>query len=263
MKCKTHQVIYVGLIICVGMLMLWTSCQKLDDPAKPSTVITSVITDTNTTDVYDAETRRLMGYGIMDSLTNGTSVGTVSGGVFTSSGYTITDDQGLIMYDTGISGDIQVEFDARGYVSNESPHGSNDSSAIVVMHDADDPYVNWPTQWRSLPNCLLQLLKLTYYPGLGDADKVKFKGGCNGGATGFETSFGPLDWDSGTTYHWTISVSNGQVNVYRNGVLLKSESGFQPNNRIILTIGGGPGGAYNNWYSSPNVTYSNVVITPR
>jgi hypothetical protein len=269
MNPKKRWVLYAGFVLYAGIVVMLTNCQKLDDPSRSAVnYVTAPVTGSSDNTVPVSVTPQ-GGYAqVFDPLTNGTSVGIVSGGIFTSEGYKITADQGYIMYETSITGNIRVEFDAKGYIPNEPAHGTDDTSTIMVMHDADF-YTNWVTDWSFLPNCLLQLRKLGLYleggQPLSTLNGIQFKGGCEGGTVGFELSSWtgdcfvghPVAWDPSKTYHWVITVSNGVAEVFRDNVMFFSGSGFSPKNRIIVGIGGTTFGTY----SPDNVTYSNVYIS--
>jgi len=260
--------IFKLIVVSIAVLGLMTNC-KLDEQkiasGKPtmvytgptSPVVTGGTTGTSTTSVPTGTSGRIAGAAISDPLTNGASVGMVGGGEFTSAGYQITADGGYIIYDTEIQGDFGVEFDTSGLIPGEYFHDPDDQATILFMQDAPVE-TDW-SQWRSLSSCLFQMIKLMDYPGSSTTDYMKYKAGCNGGATGFEfRSEGPLSWDPSTTYHWTITVRSGVTTAYRDGQFLFSESGFRPQDRMRFMFGGT--GQPFGGLSPDNVTYSNIVI---
>ena len=256
---------FLKLIALSAVLLgLIASCKLSEQKiasGKPTTIYTGptspvTVGDSSTTTTTTSG-RAIGGVAISDPLTNGTSVGSVGGGVFTSAGYQITSDSGYIIYDTEIQGNFGVEFDTSGLIPGEYYHAPDDQVTILFMQDAPVE-TDW-TQWRTLSSCLFQMIKLADYPGSDSTDYMKYKGGCNGGASGFELrSAGALSWDPYTTYHWTITVQNGVTTGYRNGELLFSESGFRPQDRMRFMFGG-TGQSFGG-VSPDNATYSNILI---
>jgi hypothetical protein len=201
---------------------------------------------------------------IPDLLTNGQSAGIIKGGAFTPEGYKITAErQGYIMYETDIKKNIRIEFDAKGYIDREPIVGTDDNFIVMLMHDANDPYVNW-FNWAHIPNYLYQIRKIGEGP---TPNGISFKGGCGFKGVGFELSSWtgaclaghPIEWNPNKKYHWVITVSNGRTEVIRDNIKLFSVDcaiDFNPDNRLVVFIGGAAYGPL----SPKNVTYSNVEI---
>ncbi|GAK52277.1 hypothetical protein U14_03528 [Candidatus Moduliflexus flocculans] len=253
------------IALSVVLLGMMTNC-KLDEQkiasGRPTTIYTGPtspvsVGTSGTGTTTSTSGRTINGAAVSDALTDGTSVGTVGGGVFTSAGYQITSGSGYIMYDTEIQGNFGVEFDTSGLISGEYYQDPDDQATILFMQDAPIG-TDW-SQWRTLSSCLFQMIKLADYPGSDSTDYMKYKAGCNGGASGFEfRSDGPLSWNSSTTYHWTVTVQNGVTTAYRDGQLLFSASGFYPQDRMRFMFGGT--GQPFGGFSPYNVTYSNILI---
>jgi hypothetical protein len=269
MKGQKLFVFFVGIVLCVGLLIGLTSCHLFHSDSD-STSPSSPGSGSSPTQPGNIPGATLV---IFDPLTNNQSDynAILIGGEFTPEGYHITADQGYIMYETDIRENIRVEFDAKGFIWDEWDHEGNDESTIMVMHDAIDPYVNWPALWSVLDNCWFQMIKLGMSP-YNSVNGLKLKGGCDcdwgGGGTFFEVSSyyhhdngafvggHPVDWDPATTYHWVVTVQSGHTEGFRDGQQLFWGDGFWPGNRIVVLIGG----AYYNVYSPRDVTYSNVTI---
>lgn len=139
------------------------------------------------------------------------------------------------MYETAMTKNITIKFDAKGGIPNEPMHGTNDESTILTMHDAAHPYEDWPTHWETLNECWFQLLTLgkSQYNSTNGL-KVKgdvlslSKGGCdcerdpNTSTSFFEITRDrlalvhgdflvqhPLDWNRAQPDHWVMTVHNG------------------------------------------------------
>ncbi len=207
---------------------------------------------------------------IDDPLTTGTSVGVVTGGDFRSGGYTMTaTSQGYLLYETTITKNIRIEFDAEGYIDLEPMIGDDDNFTVMMMYDSD-PYANWFDRaiWELSPYYLFQIRKLGGGPGAPTPNAIAFKTGSL--AKGADQTWAswvpghclagnPIDWNPSTRYHWVINVSHGHTDIIRNDVKLFSvDTGraFDPDNRIVVSLGGAPFGSL----CARNVTYSNVKI---
>ena len=274
---KLWKLVRVGLVLvlCLGMVGWVTSCAFFESDDDDSNTGGTPTTPLIPTLPGGQKPGALV---IDDPLTNGTSVATaLLGGEFTPGGYHITavEDNGYIMYDTSIKENIWVEFDAQGYQPGELQRDDDNVNNVLMMHDAADPYAWWPSQWRVLRECWLQVRKigLGYWEGRAlydEMDGFLVKGGCDNGASSFEVSTywhrmngaplvpNPLEWDPAKKYHWVFTVKDGRVEVFRDGVQLLWGEGFWPENRIVVYIGGvnyQPMG-----FSPRDVTYSNVKI---
>lgn len=205
---------------------------------------------------------------IFDPLTNGTSKATsIGGGEFTAEGYHFTSHFGYIIYDTQIKGNFRVEFDTKGFQPGEMYHAPDDQATILFMQDA--PLGTDWTQWRIIPNCLFQMIKLAYYPGGNSTDQMKVKGACGDGGEGYELwsyQAGPggrwlagwMSWDPDKKYHWVVTVRNGHVETFMDGVQLYYGDGFQPGDPIRFFFGG-TGGGFGE-VTPDDSTYSNIKI---
>lgn len=200
---------------------------------------------------------------VSDSLTNGTSSGIVAGGDFTSEGYKVTTNNGgYVMYPTNITGDIRVEFDAKGYIPAEQ--AADSKLTVIELYDSD-PYANWRVDWAAINAYLYQLRKRGAGGAFTDALDLKFGSAVKGvgrelwGWLGDSVGPSPLEWDPNTTYHWVVTVANGKTEVYRDGQIYYSvgcAAEFAPTNPIVVRIGGTSYGAL----GPRDVTYSNVNI---
>jgi hypothetical protein len=263
---KRSKLLSVGLSIalCVGMILTLTSCNSSDDnsgvttPSDPNMVI-------------------------WDPLTNGKTVANamLAGGAFTSEGYKITAEEGYVGYETTLTQNIIVEFDAKGYVKNEPAHMEveppDDVANLLSIHDALLG-TDWRApRWQTLPYCSFRMRKKLDLPGQIGINGIQIKGGCRD--SGFEIGsywlwnardagawtdnwgFGnPVSWDANKTYHWKVSVNNGHTEIYRDGIQLGWGDGFLPQQRYVVYIGGADW-ANEGVFSPANVTYSNVKIS--
>jgi hypothetical protein len=205
---------------------------------------------------------------IHDLLSDGSSVGYVTGGMFTNEGYTVTTNSGgYLAYETDILHDIRIEFDAKGYV----PLEENGDGKIVIMQMFDSGHdFNWmgTDPWFS-PYSMYEVRKRGKWDGqvLDRTDGVHFKCGGEGNdglelgtwIPGDSPAEHPLDWDSDTVYHWVITLNDSYTEISRNGKLLFAEHighVFSPDDTLNIRIGG-------TWFGRvgpANVTYSNVKI---
>ena len=205
---------------------------------------------------------------INDPLTNKTTKATqIVGGEWAADGCKITGKvKSYLRYDTNITGAIRVEFDAKGYISGEPMHGTNDQVSILVMQDVPHP-TNW-ANWKTIDGFLFQLLKMAKYDA---TDGLKLKAGA-----ALRTKFDgewwtvqgdglaghPLAWDSSKTYHWEVAFEPGALEIKRDGQMIFQywidPLVFGKKNQPIVVYIGGDDGANN--ISPNNVTYSNVKI---
>jgi hypothetical protein len=258
---------YVGLMLRVGLLVALTNCNSNNN--KDSDV--TAATDPNVV--------------IWDPLTNGKTIANamLKGGSFTDDGYKITAEEGYVAYETTITQNIIVEFDAKGYQVNEPAHMEtnppDDVANLLSMHDAP-LWTDWRgMNWQTLPYCSFRMRKklALYDPPQIGINGMQIKGGCR--ASGFEIgsywhwnarddgewtdnwgSGNAVSWDASKTYHWKVSVVGNRTEIYRDGVLLGWGNGFLPQNRYAVYIGGADWN-YEGVFSPANVTYSNVKIS--
>lgn len=256
-KAQWMTVLLIG-VISLGVFAGMLGCHK--DSAKTPTIPGTPIN----TGKNQNEEKQLV---LSDTLTNGATKATlIGGGVFTPEGYYFDGSQeGYIIYDTTISGNFRVEFDTKGLRPDEWYHAPDDQSTLLIMQDAPLG-TNW-VDWDSLPYCLFQMIKLTWYPGSGEANGMKVKAGCDGGATGFELASylggmfvgpHPLDWDPNTTYHWVVTVKDGHVEMFRNDEMMMYGDGFLPRDSMRFFFGGT--GAVIGRLTPDNATFSNIKI---
>jgi hypothetical protein len=263
MKLRKLLGVCLAMTLCVGLLGFMASCAFFesddDNPTTPNGSVTPIPSGPGT-----RPTNLLLD----DPLTNGTSKATlIGGGEFTPEGYHLTSHFGYIIYDTQITGNFRVEFDTKGLTSGEPYHDPDDQSTILFMQDA--PLGTDWTQWAIIPHCLFQMIKLDWYPGGGSTDAMKVKGACNGGG-GYELwSYlpggiggrwvGPQpDWDPDQNYHWVVTVKDGHVETFRDGVQLFYGDGFWPGDPIRFFFGGT--GTWVGQVSPDNATYSNIKV---
>ncbi len=203
---------------------------------------------------------------IADSLKNGRTVGMVNGGQFTPDGYRITTNfQGYLVYETGITGDIGVEFTAKGYLDREEC--SDSKLVVLLMYDAPRD-ANWgePAVWRDSHHSLLEIRKRGFVPGFEHiTNGLSLKCSSHGGGIEFGSWAGhglaghPLEWNPNTTYHWVITWKDGMLDVRRNDqplYLTNTLPQYNPKGKMVVRIGGthwGRGGPR-------NVVYSDVKI---
>ena len=253
--------------LSLGMMLTLSNCSSDDNDNDDSS-----ITGTNNGTTV-----------ISDSLKNGKTISNAMlvGGVFTSEGYKITSEEGYIGYETTISKNIVVEFDAKGYVNNEPAHMEvdppDDVANLLSMHDAPIG-MDWrePT-WRIVPYCSFRLRKKLALDGQIGINGIQVKGGCRD--SGFEIGSyflwnarnegewldnwgigNAVSWDSTKTYHWKVTVVDGHTEIYRDGVKLGWGEGFLPQERYVVYIGGADW-AHEGVFSPANVTYSNIKIS--
>ena len=263
MKKTRWLMLLLGMAACLALTAGLSGCSGDDDDDSSSGSATRPITSVGNPNDW----KTLV---LSDSLTNGGTKATmIGGGEFTAEGYHFTSHEGYIIYDTTVVGNFRVEFDTKGFDPNEPYHDPDDQSTILFMQDAPLG-TNW-TQWQTIPHCLFQMIKMTWYPG-GEqsANGLKVKGGCDGGATGFEVSSyyhrdngvflasHPLEWNPETTYHWVVTVKNGHTEIFRDGVQMMSGEGFWPGDPMRFFFGGT--GMFFGQLSPDNVTFSNINI---
>jgi hypothetical protein len=200
---------------------------------------------------------------VNDPLTNGTTIGAVAGGEFTPEGYRVlTNNGGYVMYATDIIRNIQVEFNAKGYIPGENSVSAK--LTVLEMFDAD-PYTPWNLVWRDIDSFLWQLRKRGAGGIVTDALDLKF--GCERRHVGKEfwgwrgdcLAGNPIEWDPNKLYRWVVTVSEGRTEVIRNGQLMYSVDsavGFAPDGPLVVRIGGTSYGAE----GPRGVAYSNVKI---
>lgn len=258
---RTHHwgTFLVKSLICLGMIAGLVGCQN-DDDHDSTTAPAAISAESGNT-----SGKKLI---ISDTLKNGSTVATaIGGGEFTSEGYHITADNGYIIYDTQVQGNFSVEFDTKGLTPGEPYHDPDDQATLLFMQDA--PLGTDWTQWRTIENCLFQMIKLTWYPGGDSTDGMKIKGGC-GGASGFELWSwmpGPNGlylgaafpaWDQSKTYHWLITVKNGHTEGFLDGKMIFYGEGFWPGDPMRFMFGGT--GLWVGGVSPDNAIYSNIKI---
>lgn len=252
-------------VFTVGLTMLLAGCLKDAEysPADPSISRVVGVTSTSESGGTSVNTGKLA---IYDPLTNGKTVGTAAGGYFSSGGYTVTTHQGgYIVYQTGITNSIIIEFDARGYVPNEDA----DKMAIVQLFDCPvngnwkepaiyENYYIYEVRKRGLVEG--QMHNVTNGVMLKCGGKSRHNFLELGSWTGACLAGHPLDWNPNVTYHWRIVYRSGFTEVYRNNQALFSvgtNPEFVPGGKLNVRIGGTPYG-----FAGPaNVTYSNVRIS--
>jgi hypothetical protein len=269
MKLRKLLGVCLAITLCVGLLGFMVSCAFFesdnDNPTTPTGSVTPIPTQPG-----GGKPGNLV---IDDPLTNGKSItDNIGGGEFTPEGYHLTSHFGYIIYDTSVgtpvTGNFRVEFDTKGFDPNETYHDPDDQSTILFMQDA--PLGTDWTQWATIEHCLFQMIKLTWYPGGGDsAGSMKVKGACGGGG-GYELWSYRSDgiggrwlanefwWDPDHTYHWIVTVKNGHVETFRDGVELYYGDGFWPGDPMRFFFGGT--GTWVGQVSPDNVTYSNIKV---
>lgn len=238
-------------------------CQITEASQIPNALSTKILTDPSVEIGATSISGKLM---VADSLKNGRTVGVVNGGQFTPDGYRITTNfQGYLVYETGITGNIGVEFTAKGYLDREE---CTDSKLVVLlMYDAPRD-ANWgdPAIWRDSHYSLLELRKRGAVPGFehitngfGLKCLSHGEGAESGSWAGHGLAGHPLEWNPNTSYHWVITWKDGTLDVRRNDqplYLANTLPHFNPKGKIVVRIGGthwGRGGPR-------NVTYSDVKI---
>ena len=203
---------------------------------------------------------------IHDPLTNGRTVGVVNGGAFTPGGYNITTNfYGSLVYETGITGNIGVEFDAKGYIDREEC--SDSKLVVLLMYDAPrDANLGDPAIWRESSYSVLEMRKRGHVAGFEHVTNgLGLKCGAHGDGLEFGTWAGhglaghPLEWNPEVTYHWVVTWKNGALEILRNKqpmYAVNTLPQYEPKGRMVVRIGGTHWGR-----SGPRgVTYSNVRI---
>jgi hypothetical protein len=244
-------------VLILSFMLLAAGCSTDSDSSSPTAATPS------TTGGGNPERGSSGNLVVSDPLTNGTSSGIVAGGAFTAEGYHVTTNNGgYVMYPTNVTGDIRIEFDAKGYIPAEQ---AADSKLIVIQLYDSDPYANWRVNWASINAYLYQLRKRGAGGEFTDALDLKFGSAVKGvgkelwGWRGDSVGPNPLEWDPNKTYHWVVTVANGKTEVYRDGQIYYSvgcATEFAPTNPIVVRIGGTSYGAL----GPRDVTYSNVTI---
>lgn len=183
---------------------------------------------------------------INDPLTTGLSKGVVSGGTFSTKGWTTTDEFSSIQYDIATCAKGSIEFDVTGlYASNDvfkncyvdkqynvncDPPNQDIHHQIFNMWDRDDANAWWGVkQWHNPYKAIMHVYG--YTPG----DQYKwnnmklrlnvaaYNGGYDDDPHAFEDpAFGPMNWTKDHIYHFKLIWGEaGHMKLYVDGDLKK------------------------------------------
>lgn len=240
------------VIVCMGMMLSMVGCdpyqyqeqeQNTTSPTDPSGG--SIAPQPTVAPNPGGTTTIDLNLVINDPLTNGKTLGTAEGGTFTAEGFRVNSDNGeYLAYSTSLTDNIRVEFDAKGYTIP----GDGEKRIVIEIFDTSHD-----TMWGAGPvwdtNALCQVKKV-------DA-QMRIKVGAKSVWGPVPPYVGYFGWDANTTYHWVVKLTNGTLDVTRNGeqIMTSFASAFQASAPLNIRIGG-------SWWDkgSGNVTYSNVKI---
>lgn len=233
----------------------------------------------------------LFGQDINDPLINGSSIGSVNGGAFSSKGWTTQDNFSYIQYNIPTCAKGTVEFDVTGiYASNDvfrncyidkymnldcSPEAIDIHHQLFNMWDEDLSGSYWgSTQWHNKDKCIIHIYGYTDASDLYKWRYFKLRLNVNALNGGYDDdpcshedpSIGPVNWTKDHIYHFKLSWGDGHMLLFLDGVLVKdweySNCGVYAPPYHRMRLGSAIGAIKSGGFKCPiGTTYSNFTLT--
>ncbi len=194
---------------------------------------------------------------ISESLKDGATQGIVGDGTLTAEGLQLHGGEGFLRYGISTTSQGYVEFDAKGFVTDELHGGSEFKAVLLTMWDGNAPYLYESSGY------IYELRFFGHISGRPDASntlsiRLLSDYDWNEGHRHY------YSWDPNQTYHFRVEWSLGSSTVYVNGEAVATcpvAKEFRPGNHQIQ-IGANMVAPYSHrWKESPHdILISNVVI---